>query len=63
MVEFRTVNIPKFASFFANELIGQPYGLTYEINNKKLGYMAPRTLDELGALPYISFRLALLMVV
>ncbi|KAF5312145.1 hypothetical protein D9619_002600 [Psilocybe cf. subviscida] len=43
-----TVNIPKFASFFANEIIGQPYGLSYEIDNKKLSYMAPRTLDELA---------------
>ncbi|KAF8808114.1 Gcd10p-domain-containing protein [Phlegmacium glaucopus] len=40
------VVIGKFGSFLANELIGQPYGLTYEIEDKKLKYLPPRTLDE-----------------
>ena len=45
---YRNVVIGKFGSFFANELIGQPYGLTYEIVDKKLEYLPPRTLDEVG---------------
>ncbi|KAF8204077.1 Gcd10p family-domain-containing protein [Pholiota molesta] len=42
-----TVVIPKFGSFFANELVGHPYGLTYEIQDKKLTYVPPRTLEEI----------------
>ncbi|KIM47530.1 hypothetical protein M413DRAFT_439198 [Hebeloma cylindrosporum] len=42
-----TVTIGKFGSFHANELIGQPYGLTYEIAEKKLKYLAPQTLEEI----------------
>ena len=42
------VVIPKFGSFLANELVGQPYGMTYEIEDKKLKYVAPKTLDEIG---------------
>ena len=45
----RTVVIPKFGAFFANELVGQPYGLTYEIQDKKLTYVPPKTLEEIGA--------------
>ncbi|KAF8971709.1 Gcd10p family-domain-containing protein [Flammula alnicola] len=41
-----TVVIGKFGSFYANELIGQPYGLTYEIEDKRLKYLPPRTLEE-----------------
>jgi len=44
----RTVAIGKFGSFHANELIGQPYGLTYEIVEKKLKHLPPRTLEEVG---------------
>ncbi|KJA28350.1 hypothetical protein HYPSUDRAFT_33713 [Hypholoma sublateritium FD-334 SS-4] len=44
---YSTVLIPKFGSFLANELVGQPYGMTYEIEDKKLKYVAPRTLDEI----------------
>ncbi|KAF9471731.1 Gcd10p-domain-containing protein [Pholiota conissans] len=42
-----TVVIPKFGAFFANELVGQPYGLTYEIQDKKLTYAPPKTLEEI----------------
>ena len=45
---YRNVVIGKFGSFLANELIGQPYGLTYEIVDKKLKYLPPRTLEEVG---------------
>ncbi|PPQ67924.1 hypothetical protein CVT25_000336 [Psilocybe cyanescens] len=38
--------IGKFGSFLANELIGQPYGLNYEIVDKKLRHLPPRTLEE-----------------
>lgn len=48
----RTVVIPKFGPFFANELVGHPYGLTYEIQDKKLTYVPPRTLEEIGAKPW-----------
>ncbi|KAJ3502140.1 hypothetical protein NLJ89_g9021 [Agrocybe chaxingu] len=41
-----TVVVGKFGSFHANELIGQPYGLTYEIAGKKLKYLPPRTLED-----------------
>ncbi|KAF8167364.1 Gcd10p family-domain-containing protein [Crassisporium funariophilum] len=41
-----TVVVGKSGSFFANELIGQPYGLTYEVADKKLIYLPPRTLQE-----------------
>ena len=44
----RNVIIGKFGSFLANELIGQPYGLTYEIVDKKLKYLPARTLEEVG---------------
>lgn len=46
--ELRTVTIGKFGSFHGNELIGQPYGLTYEIAEKKLKYLPPQTLEEIG---------------
>ncbi|CCM04469.1 uncharacterized protein FIBRA_06649 [Fibroporia radiculosa] len=41
-------NLGKYGSFHANELLGQPYGLTYEIADKKLKEMASRTLQEVG---------------
>lgn len=45
---YRNVVIGKFGSFLANELIGQPYGLTYEIVDKRLEYLPPRTLEQVG---------------
>ncbi|TFY56088.1 hypothetical protein EVJ58_g7850 [Rhodofomes roseus] len=41
-----TANLGKFGSFYANELVGQPFGLTYEIVDKKLKAVSPRTLQE-----------------
>ncbi|OJA19138.1 hypothetical protein AZE42_02144 [Rhizopogon vesiculosus] len=41
-----TVSIGRVGSFRANELIGQPYGLTYEIQGKELAVQPPRTLQE-----------------
>ncbi|KAI0652487.1 Gcd10p-domain-containing protein [Trametes meyenii] len=41
-----TVNLGKFGSFYANELIGRPFGLTYEIVNKKLKVLPPRPMQE-----------------
>jgi Gcd10p family len=45
----RTVNIGKFGAFHANELIGQPFGLNYEIVSKKLKLLPPKTWQEIGA--------------
>ena len=47
----RTAVIPKFGSFFCNELIGQPYGLTYEIVGKHLKLLPPSTIQEVGMSP------------
>lgn len=44
----RTVVIGKFGSFFANDLINEPYGLTFEILGKHLKVVPPRTLQEVG---------------
>ncbi|KAF6766715.1 Gcd10p family-domain-containing protein [Ephemerocybe angulata] len=41
-----TAVIPKFGSFLCNDLIGQPYGLTYEIVGKNLKLLPPRLLQE-----------------
>ncbi|GLB35838.1 putative eukaryotic translation initiation factor 3 62 kDa subunit [Lyophyllum shimeji] len=41
-----TVAVGRLGSFHANELIGQPYGLTYEMANKILKAVPPRTLQE-----------------
>ncbi|KAI0778806.1 Gcd10p-domain-containing protein [Trametes elegans] len=41
-----TVNLGKFGSFYANELVGQPFGLTYEIVDKKLKVLPPRPMQE-----------------
>ncbi|KAF5385029.1 hypothetical protein D9615_001234 [Tricholomella constricta] len=41
-----TVTIGRLGSFYANELIDQPYGLTYEMIDKRLKVVPPRTLQE-----------------
>ncbi|KAG1754945.1 Gcd10p-domain-containing protein [Suillus paluster] len=41
-----SVSIGRVGSFRANELIGHPYGLTYEIHGKELTVQPPRTLQE-----------------
>lgn len=44
----RTISLGKFGSFHSNELIGQPYGLTYNIVDKKLNIAPPRTMQDVG---------------
>ncbi|KAF8560095.1 Gcd10p-domain-containing protein [Imleria badia] len=41
------VPLGRVGSFPANELIGQPYGFAYEIHEKKLKRLPPRTMDEI----------------
>ncbi|KAI8990630.1 Gcd10p-domain-containing protein [Trametes punicea] len=41
-----TVNLGKFGSFNSNELVGQPFGLAYEIVDKKLKVLPPRPMQE-----------------
>ncbi|RDB29668.1 tRNA (adenine(58)-N(1))-methyltransferase non-catalytic subunit TRM6 [Hypsizygus marmoreus] len=41
-----TVSVGRLGYFYANELIGEPCGLTYEMVDKKLKIMPPRTLQE-----------------
>lgn len=55
----RTANLGKFGSFYANELVGQPFGLTYEIADKKLKAVPPRTLQEVGMGSYQCLRISL----
>ncbi|KAK2461432.1 hypothetical protein APHAL10511_005895 [Amanita phalloides] len=43
--ENSTILLGRFGSFHANELIGQPYGLTYEIAEKKLRTISARTIQ------------------
>ncbi|KAF9650278.1 Gcd10p-domain-containing protein [Thelephora ganbajun] len=42
-----TVSLGKAVTFHANELIGDPYGLAYEIVNQKLHRLPPKTIQEL----------------
>ncbi|KAJ3772417.1 Gcd10p family-domain-containing protein [Lentinula raphanica] len=41
-----TVAVGRLGSFYANELIGQPYGFSYEMVNKHLNILPVRTLEE-----------------
>ncbi|KAF8921951.1 Gcd10p family-domain-containing protein [Mucidula mucida] len=41
-----TITVGRLGSFYANELIGQPFGFTHEIVDKKLKVVPPRTLQE-----------------
>lgn len=45
---FRTVNLGKFGAFTSSDLVGQPYGLTYDIVDKKLRLAPPRAIQEVG---------------
>jgi tRNA (adenine-N(1)-)-methyltransferase non-catalytic subunit len=42
------INLGKFGSFLADALVGQPYGLTYEIANKTISVIPPLVVEELG---------------
>lgn len=45
----RSINLGKFGCFRVKELVGQPFGLTYEIQkDKSLVVLAPKRLEELG---------------
>lgn len=44
----RTVVVGRMGSFHANELIGQPFGFSYEMVDKKLKILPVRTLEEIG---------------
>ncbi|TDL28112.1 Gcd10p-domain-containing protein [Rickenella mellea] len=41
------ISLGKFGSFDSNALIGQPYGLSYEIIGKNLKVLPPKTIQEL----------------
>lgn len=43
-----TITLGRVGSFHANDLINQPYGLAYEIVDKRLKILPPRSLDEVG---------------
>ncbi|KAJ3549898.1 hypothetical protein NM688_g5131 [Phlebia brevispora] len=43
---FRNINLGKFGTFSSNELVGQPYGLSYDIVDKKLKLAPPKTIQE-----------------
>ncbi|RPD57093.1 Gcd10p-domain-containing protein [Lentinus tigrinus ALCF2SS1-6] len=40
------INLGKFGQFPSSELVGQPYGLTYEIVGKKLKVLPPRPMQD-----------------
>lgn len=42
-----TLSLGRVGSFFANELIGQPYGLSHEIHDKKLKRLPPRATQDI----------------
>ena len=44
----RTISLGKQGSFYADELISQPYGLTYEIVEKRLNVIPPCVFQEVG---------------
>ncbi|KAF8634897.1 hypothetical protein AX15_000645 [Amanita polypyramis BW_CC] len=41
------ISLGRFGSFYSNELIGQHYGVTYEITDKKLGIVPPLVIQEI----------------
>lgn len=43
----KTLSLGKTGSFHASELIGQPYGLAYDIVDQKLHRLPPKTIQEL----------------
>jgi hypothetical protein len=51
----RSVNLGKFGSFRVKELVGHPFGLTYEIQkDKSLVILPPQRLEELGKFLFFS---------
>lgn len=45
---FRTVTVGRLGAFHANELIDEPYGFTYEMDDKKLKVVRPRSIQDVG---------------
>ena len=45
---YRNINLGKFGGFASNELIGQPFGRSYDIVDRKLKPAPPRVLQEVG---------------
>lgn len=43
-----TLSLGRVGSFFANELIGQPYGLSYEIHDRKLKGLPPLAMQDIA---------------
>ncbi|THV07472.1 Gcd10p-domain-containing protein [Dendrothele bispora CBS 962.96] len=41
-----TVSVGRIGYFHCNELIGQPYGFSYDMEQKKLRVLPPKTLDD-----------------
>lgn len=48
------MNLGKFGSFLADELVNQPYGLTYEVVNKTISVIPPPAVQELGKKGFLS---------
>lgn len=46
----RNVSLGRFGSFNSSHLIGQPYGLSYEIVDSELRVLPPKLLQEVGML-------------
>ena len=44
----RNINLGRFGTFFSNELIGEPYGRSYDIEAKKLKLAPPKVIQEVG---------------
>ena len=53
------ITLGRVGSFHANDLINQPYGLAYEIVDKKLKVLPPRSLDEVGTCGLLRFYIRL----
>jgi hypothetical protein len=48
------ITLGRQGSFYASELIGQPYGQTYEIVDKRLNPIAPPAFQEVGGYVFHS---------
>lgn len=51
-VMYRPISLGKYGTFNSSTLVDQPYGLTYEIINKKLRVLPPKTVHEIGMVSY-----------
>lgn len=53
-VKYRLLSLGRVGTFQANDLIDQPYGMGFEIVDKRLQVLPPRTLQEVGRRSLIS---------